>query len=472
MNNITKLLTVGLCSIMAVGCDASYLDKYPEMQNTTDNFFQNEEQLDLAVIGAYSILQWDGLYNRSMYVIGENPSDNAHDEVPANDSGYSGQLDDFDATSSNDILCDVWKDGYIGIQQCNMVLNRIEGIDIDQSKSSRLTGEMKFLRGLMYFNLVRVFGDVPLVTKETTDPNEYFGQGRTAKSEVYAQIISDLSDAASLLPVDASELGRATKGAAQGILGSVYMAMGNYADAKTQFEAVKSLNKYSLLANIEDVFNPALEGNAEVIFDVQFASGLNGNNEGSDLLRYCTPSGYQAGSKGHCIPTTAVMNLFDESDARKLVYFKEVEGSTHYASGKLAISSTVPEDCPSNYIVLRYADLLLMLAECEVQVGTTANANGYLNEVKSRANVPTVSISDKTTLEEEIALERRKELANEGHRWFDLIRTGKAIEVMNAYFAATPGYAGLTISSKNLVQPIPQSQVDTDPSIKQNEGYI
>ncbi len=472
MNNIAKIVTIGLFSVAVVGCSESYLDKSPEMQNTTNNFFENEEQVNLGVTAAYSILQWNGLYNRSMYVIGENPSDNAYDEVPANDGGNSGQMDEFNATGSNSILCDTWKHSYVGIQQCNMVLNRVEAVDMDATKKDVIVGEMKFLRALMYFNLVRIFGDVPLVTKETTDPNEYFGQGRTAKNEVYAQIIKDLTEAAAALPKDAASLGHATKGAALGILGSVHITLGDYAAAKSSLEEVKRLQKYSILPNVADVFSVENEGNSEILFDVQFASGLNGNSEGSDLLRYSTPSGYVAGSKGHCVPTPALVALFDDSDARKSVFFKDVEGSSFMASGKLALSPTEPDDCPSNYIVLRYADVVLMLAECEAQVGSIDLANGYLNDIKTRANVPTVSISDKADLLDEIALERRKELANEGHRWFDLIRTGKAVEVMNAYFAATPGYAGMSVKSFNLLQPIPQSQIDTDPAIKQNEGYI
>lgn len=330
-------------------------------------------------------------------------------------------------------------------------------------------GEMKFLRALMYFNLVRIFGDVPLVIKETVNANDYFGQGRTAKNEVYQQIVSDLKEAIELLPLTASRQGHATKGAAEGILGKVYLTMGKYSEAKEELLKVVNSGQYELLNDPNDIFAIENEGNREIIFDVQYQSDLNGNSEGSNAFMMFSPSGSVSGAKGHNLPTREVYNLFADNDKRKTAYFRMTE--VHVATNKLKQTSNVVDDSGSNVVVLRYADVLLMLAECYAQTGETEAALNCLNAVKTRAGIDAVQISNSNALLDEIALERRKELVCEGHRWFDLIRTGKAIEVMKAHFANTAGYNGVDLTENSLVQPIPLSQIDTDPSIKQNEGY-
>ena len=451
-------------------CSESLLDVNPQMQNTSNNFYQSEEQLDLGVTGAYSTLQLSGQYEISNLLLGELPSDNTWDEVPANDGGNCGQLDEFNMTSGNTITENSWRDNYIGIQQCNVVLNRIGGLaDISETKKNTAIGEMKFLRGLMYFNLVRIFGDVPLVTKETENVNSYFGQGRTASTEVYKQIVSDLTEAASLLPEVASQKGRATKWAALGILGKVQLTLHDYAEARTCLQQVVSSGKYSLLSNPADIFSPTNKNNKEIIFDVQFASGMNGNTEGSDAYRYFSPSGSVKGGKGHSLPTKEVYNLFSDKDLRKKAYFTLSTGNM--ATGKMVQTSDVIEDGGNNVVVLRYADVLLMLAECYANEGDLTSACKYLNFIKQRAGIEEFTSVSNDAVLEEIATERRKELVNEGHRWFDLIRTDKAVEVMNAYFQSTVGYNGVTVTEDNLVQPIPQSQIDTDSSIKQNNNY-
>lgn len=451
-------------------CSESLLDVNPQMQNTSNNFYQSEEQLDLGVTGAYSTLQLSGQYEISNLLLGELPSDNTWDEVPANDGGNCGQLDEFNMTSGNTITENSWRDNYIGIQQCNVVLNRIgELSDISETKKNTAIGEMKFLRGLMYFNLVRIFGDVPLVTKETENVNSYFGQGRTASTEVYKQIVSDLTEAASLLPEVASQKGRATKWAALGILGKVQLTLHDYAEARTCLQQVVSSGKYSLLSNPADIFSPTNKNNKEIIFDVQFASGMNGNTEGSDAYRYFSPSGSVKGGKGHSLPTKEVYNLFSDKDLRKKAYF--ILSTGNMATGKMVQTSDVIEDGGNNVVVLRYADVLLMLAECYANEGDLTSACKYLNFIKQRAGIEEFTSVSNDAVLEEIATERRKELVNEGHRWFDLIRTDKAVEVMNAYFQSTVGYNGVTVTEDNLVQPIPQSQIDTDSSIKQNNNY-
>lgn len=246
--------------------------------------------------------------------------------------------------------------------------------------------------------------------------------------------------------------------------------MGNYSEAKIELLKVVNSGQYALLDDPNDIFDTENEGNREIIFDVQYQSGLNGNSEGSNAFMMFSPSGSVSGAKGHNLPTREVYNLFADNDKRKTAYFRLTE--VHVATNKLKQTSNVVKDSSSNVVVLRYADVLLMLAECYAQTGDIEAALTCLNDVKSRAGIDEVEISDSNALLDEIALERRKELVCEGHRWFDLIRTGKAIEVMKAHFANTTGYNGVSLNENNLVQPVPLSQIDTDSSIKQNKGYI
>lgn len=463
-------IILGITAILFSGCSGNLLDLTPEMQNVLNNYYKDAEQLRKGVNSAYGTLQAEGQYEIANLVLGELPSDNTWDEVPANDNGNFGQLDLFSMTSANTIIDKAWSHHYKGIQQCNVILNRVGGIsDMPEAEKTEIKGEMCFLRALMYFNLVRIFGDVQLVITETTNPNDFFGQVRTSKDEVYKQIVKDLTDAYAVLPEKAAERGRATKGAAAALLGKVYLTLKDYDNSLKYLQEVEKLG-YDLLKEPADLFDVNNKGNKEVIFDVQFESGVNGNSEGSRAFQKFSPSGTVSGALGHNLPTKEVYSLFADKDKRKSAYFIVTKNGV-IGTGKLKQTSATVADGGSNIIVLRYADVLLMIAECYAEKNNMPKANEYLNLIKERADIDEISITDATLIKEEIALERRKELINEGHRWFDLVRTGKAVSVMNAYFVRTPGYNGITISELNYVQPIPQGQIDTDSATKQNEGY-
>jgi len=363
-------------------------------------------------------------------------------------------------------LSDNWKTSYQGIQGANIVLNRVDAINFTSAtvKQSR-KGEMHFIRALIYFNLVRTFGDVPLVTKETTNPNEFFGQGRTPKDQVYTQIIDDLNNAVQELPASTATQGKAIKTAAQALLGKVYLTQGKFAESRTALTSVVSSGVHQLQANPADIFSLTNENNNEIIFAVQFASGINGNNEGSGAYQQFMPSGTVSGAKGHNLPTKPMYQLYSTADKRRTAYVGLSPAGVPFTN-KLKASATTPADGGSNMVVLRYADVLLMLSEAENELGNAEAARNYLNLVRRRAGLEDATQQLQTDLRAAIALERRLELIGEGHRWFDLLRTGTAVTVMNTSFAEQ----GITtrITAQNLLQPIPQDQIDTDPSIKQN----
>ncbi|MBW3521153.1 RagB/SusD family nutrient uptake outer membrane protein [Chryseobacterium sp. NKUCC03_KSP] len=466
-----KKLIITLFSLsFLVSCSSDLLDVNPEAQKVSSQFYTNSAEIEQGITSVYGSLQYTGQYQLGMPALGELPSDNTYDEVPANDAFTYGELDFFTIQPNNTLIASTWKDNYIGIQQANIILTRIDKIPdmTDALKSTRM-GEMKFLRALMYFNLVRTFGDVPLVLKETTNVNDYFGQPRTPVAEVYAAIETDLKDAIDLLPNTTTQKGRVTKGAALGILGKVLLTEKKYAESLTYLSQIEGLG-YQLLTDVSKIFDVANENNAEIIFDVQFASGLNGNSEGSSAFQMFSPSGSVSGAKGHNLPTKEVYNLYSTGDTRRSAYIGLTSSGIPF-SKKLVKTSNTIADGGSNFVVLRLADIFLMMAECFAEQNNTVNANLYLNKIKTRAGIATVNLPTKDLLLNEIDRERRLEFVGEGHRWFDLIRTGKAISVMTTHFTNNQGYSTAQIKAHHLLMPVPQGQINTDPALKQNPGY-
>jgi len=463
------IITIFSLSVIA-SCSSDLLDVNPEAQKVSSQFYTNSAEIEQGITSVYGSLQYTGQYQLGMPALGELPSDNTYDEVPANDAFTYGELDFFTIQPNNSLIASTWKDNYIGIQQANIILSRIDKISdmTDALKSSR-KGEMKFLRALMYFNLVRTFGDVPLVLKETTNVNDYFGQPRTPVSEVYTAIETDLKEAITLLPTSTIQKGRVTKGAALGILGKVLLTQKKYAESLTYLNQIEGLG-YQLLTDVSKIFDVANENNAEIIFDVQFASGLNGNSEGSTAFQMFSPSGSVSGAKGHNLPTKEVYNLYSAGDTRRSAYIGLTANGIPF-SKKLVKTSNTIADGGSNFVVLRLADVYLMMAECFAEQNDFSNSNFYLNKIKTRAGISTVSLSTKDLLLNEIDRERRLEFVGEGHRWFDLVRTGKAISVMTTYFNNNPGYSTAQIKEHHLLMPVPQGQINTDPALKQNPGY-
>ena len=458
-----------LFTVLLLGSCTEQLNQIPLTNKELSIFLRTEIEVEEYVNATYAALQANGLYGLYLPAMGEIPSDNSFDEVPANDGAIYGDLDEFKTIPANGMLDDNWRVSYVAIQRCNVVLDRIEqaNFKVAVTKNARI-GEMKFIRALLYFNLVRFYGDVPLVVKETTDPNVFFGQGRTAANEVYAQVIKDLTEAAAALPVTNTQAGRVVKTAAQALLGKVYLTQKDYAKAKTELGAVISSNAHLLLPNATDVFALTNENNKEIIFAVQFGSGINSNTEGSIMYQQFAPSNTVSGAKGHNLPTKELYAKYAATDARRGAYVDLAPSGAPF-NNKLKRPTTVITDGGSDIVVLRYADVLLMQAETENELGNTAAAQTLLNQVRTRAKLPNTTATTQAQLRAAIDLERRLELAGEGHRWLDLLRTGQAISVMNDWFKAQN--IPITVTTKHLLFPIPQKQIDTDPAIKQNTGY-
>ncbi len=468
-NKYTFLIVVVFLGLFS--CEDE-LDIVPITEKASNNFYSNEQELESAIAGVYAQLQNGGLYGLDLIGVGEISGEDSFEEIAANDGGRFGQLDDFSTNAGNDLVGDIWRESYKGIQRANTVLNRITDIEYaDTSLKTNRIGEMKFIRALLYFNLVRLYGDVPLVTTETESPFDFFGQGRTPMAQVYTQIETDLNDAIQDLPVS-KELGKPARGAAQALLGDVQLTQDNFVSALTNFEAVVNSSEYALVATTSEIFGVANEGNSEILFEVQFASGFNvdGKLEGSPAGSQFRPSGTTANAKGHNLPTQDFIDSYDAGDTRLTDYVAvDLGANPFYFSTKYEVSTTGADDGGSDHLIIRYTDVILKYAEALNENNQTGEAILQLNTIRARAGLGATTATTQAEVRDAIRQERRFEFIGEGHRWFDLKRYGTAVSVMNAFFSSTG--ANVTIDDNKLILPIPQSQLDTDSSITQNPGY-
>lgn len=490
MKNKNKIFLLAF-SLSLFSCN-DFLELNPKTELSVGDYYKTGEQLTTAVNGAYSSLQESNLYG-NWYVFAEIPSDNTRNQL----SGSVTDQDEFDKfyiRTTNPYLANFWNTSYNAINRINTILESIDGVSMDDSLRERYKLEAKFIRGLMYFNLVRVYGDVSLVLKKISI-SESYDILREPKENVYNQIITDLKDAAGLPASYASDsdIGRATSGAAKALLGKVYLTLNNYSEAEKILAEVINSGTYSLLENTAgslnidgyaNVFDADNHNNKESVFEVQYKKG--GYGEGSNFANNFAPENsgtnvISVGSPGgNNIPEMDIYNAYQEGDLRRdfsmsLGYHDSRSGGTWVESRYICKYFDVPYqngDVNNNFPVIRFADVVLMYAEALNQNGKTAEACNYLNKVRRRGfGYQTTEISpvdvhttDKDVFFLAVEAERRVELAFEGHRWFDLIRTGRAVEVMTA--------KGFKLNSTNILVPIPQKQIDVNPKLQQNDYQI
>ena len=490
-----KTIFIALLVLVLSGCSESFLDLQPNTQVSTDNFYQSASDFRTAVNAAYGALQSNGLYGSVYIHFTEVPADNAGVQNPNGAGGIAQfEFDQFVVTPTNPSLLSLYSDSYAAIQRCNIVLSRIDKASLPDAQKNQFTGEMKFIRGLMFFNLVRFFGDVPLVLNEINAAEEGYVFSRAPAAEVYKQLIADLTEAEAKLPVSytGADVGRATSGAAKALLGKVYLTQRNFPQAVAKLKEVIDLTGtggrvYDLAPRYADNFDPAKSNNAghkESIFEIQYKTG--GIGEGSGFTSGSAPpngpltlTGIGNGNGQFVWPTVQAFNAFPRTDPRRAAnvdslvingqlqryvkkYLQPVYGSIPFNAG----------DSDMNFPVLRFADVLLMYAEALNETGNGPSAAAYeaINRVRRRAHGITTPAFDipaglgKEAFALAVENERRIELAFEGHRWPDLVRTGRAIPVMTAQ--------GFTVKPHQLLFPIPQAEIDINPSkMTQNPGY-
>lgn len=485
-----NLIAIALLGFSFSSC-SDFLEQNPQTDLSENDFYKTADDILSAVNGAYSSLQEGDIYG-NWYVFGEIPSDNTRNQLSGSVTTQN-EFDQFYIDTQNSMIANFWKAAYKVINRTNTILGRIDGIEINTELANRYKLECKFIRALMYFDLVRVYGDVPLVLKEISI-SESYDILREPKENVYNQIIADLKEAQDL-PVSYStaEDGRATQGAAKALLANVYMTLHKYAEAETILAEIINSGRYSLLENTpgslnidgyKNVFSPVNHNSKEGIFEIQFLKG--GYGEGSNYANNFAPenSGTNVvavgGTGGNNIPEMDIYNAYEEGDLRRdfsmsLGYYDNRKNNEWVESRYVCKFMDVPyqnNDASNNYPVIRYADVILMYAEALNQNGKTAEACKYLNMTRRRGfgyqTTETSPVDLQTTDKAQFALmveqERRVELAFENHRWFDLIRTGRAVEVMRS--------KGFSLNETNLICPIPQKQIDVNPKLTQNDYRI
>lgn len=399
--------------------------------------------VELALTGAYRSFQTTALYNQEVTVTPEMYADNLD---------FTGTFQTHQEVNQRDIrpdnvgIRDMWANSYAGINRANNVLDAIPHVgDLSGAQATRFRGEALFIRGLHYFNLVRYFGGVPLVLEPSrgVDAAEV---ARASEAQVYGRIEEDLEEAVDLLPAGRVH-GRATAMAARALLAKVYLEQGKWADARDMATALIESPLFSLPDDYRSVFET--KNSAESIFELQYS--INNSN----ALAYWYFPQELGGRRGHA-PTTSLYNAFPEGDARRDAQIGFLGDGTIYGYKFHRIATN-----DDNVIVLRLAEMYLVRAEANARLGADAAVvRADVDVVRDRAGLgplPT-SVAGEEDLISAILLERRLELAMEGHRFFDLRRTGRAMNVLG-------------IPQERLLFPIPQAELDVNRLLDPNPGY-
>ncbi|UOQ75377.1 RagB/SusD family nutrient uptake outer membrane protein [Hymenobacter sp. 5516J-16] len=503
------LLSLGLFT----SCTEKFLEEAPADQVTDANFYKTQQDAIQAVTAAYSELTKEGQYNQALWAFDMMADISVSGGDDGNDAVEYKQLEAFSIPSTNAVANRLWGGCFIGIQRANLVLQKVPDIPgMDPDIQKRCLGEAQFLRAKYYFDLVRVYGDVPLFTAPPSGP-EAVNIPRTPAADVYKQIEKDLTDAIGNLQPSYSgaDLGRATKWAATGLLAKVYITQGKKAEAAQRaLEVIKGSNK-TLWADYADNFKVANENrnDKESLFEVQYVNGRNEydrNNVGSAMNEFFGPRGENqtpGSGYGFNVPEPDFVNGYEAGDTRRAATVwspgdlypdgskktaRQTGSPFGYSCKKWFVGkvNTNIWDSPLNVPVLRLAEMYLILAEA---VGPTAGPDGGLeaiNKVRRRAfgldvNTPSPARDLTATTPDftgAVLRERKYELAFEFDRWFDLKRYHGTqyglIPVMTAQAAylRTLGITQRGIpTERNLVLPIPQSELDANPGLTQNPGY-
>ncbi len=490
--NMRALKLFGIIVLFAMfsSCE-DFLDLKPISSTTVATFYNSPEDFDQAVIGTYAELA--DVYTFAYYLLfADLRADNTSMMVPGGGGDSDKKdIDLFNLDPTNSEILKIWREGYQVIQRANGVLTNIDAIDFDSNLKSQYTGESLALRALTYFDLVRIYGGVPLVTTADADIAESYNTPRASVAEVYSQIVTDLTSAIPMLPVSYSsgESGRITKGAAQTLLGQVYLTQKNFSDAATQFGLVIGSGTYGLLDTYEENFAVGMQGNMESVWQILFKSGAG--SMGSSYPNWHAPQNSAGilvpagGSYGFNQVTTDMYDTYEAGDLRRDVSiglgFTDNDGlwvPSKYIKLYVDIDpGKGSNDSDADWNVFRYSHVLLMAAEAiNENGGPTAQSYEYINAVRTRAGLADLSGLNQGSFRDAVYHEQRVEVAFEGHRWFDLVRTGRAISVMNSKVGGDPDSTvgpGEPISDFQLLYPIPESVVATSAAgvITQNPGY-
>lgn len=459
MKNIYKLLGLFILVSSTYSCGKDDLNLAPLSQIGDNAFYQNDEEIEGAVIAIY-----DGLQEVPMreFALTEMRSDNAKSKSR---EGDWAQFESFSVKSTNVAIVNYWRANYNVIFRANVVLKNIEVVQ-DGTKKNQYAAEARFVRALSHFNLVRAYGDVPLLDKVVTPTDSDYATylAKNPAADVLSFIQTDLEFAAANLPSKASaSFGRATMAAAQGLLAKVYLTQGNYTAAQPLLAQLVANNQYALQAAYSDVFYS--EKNNEILFAIPYTN--DDVNESQDFSFEMTQGGQVSGLN---FVTDDLAGAIDPADIeRKPILINPLDPK---ANAKFLTTSGNARLCGNDWIVLRLADVLLLHAEAimagQSETASVAAIKSY-NLVRARVGLSTLPENGTAKLTKQMLMdERRIELAFENHRLYDLIRFGEAQNVLSTYATNT----AVSFSPTDLLLPIPQAEINVSGgALLQNPGY-
>ncbi len=474
-----KIITFFFVLFWASSCDV--LDQVPQSSFTPDNFYKNTDDAKAAVNAVYDALISPDLYSQVMWIIQDQATDDSEWGGGRSTSNQAkNDLDKYTFTPATSTFQSVWSTTFRAINRANAVVERVPLISMEAALQARLVAEAKFMRGFYYFTLVRLFGDVPLMLTETTSLNN-LQVSRASAEQVYAQVIKDFSEAEAVLPATytGADKGRATKGAATAFLAKVYLTRQDWAKAAQKAKEVMDSGVYDLWANYSEVFLIANKNGKEAVFEIQALGG--GFNEGSWMQGYMRPNFDRVNNVGGFGDDPVTKNLYETysaADKRRNINIRLYSATSTpaapasvdfpgYVYKYLDPSATANAEGSNNFPIIRYADVLLMYAEALNEQGAgNAEAFKAVNRIRLRAGLEELPTSlSQAGFRDAILLERRLELAFEGHRWYDLVRTKKLVSAMKAQNPT------IAVAEKNLLFPIPQTERDVNTSLTQNPGF-
>jgi starch-binding outer membrane protein, SusD/RagB family len=492
---ILSLAASVVCLILTTTGCSDFLNKVPQGNLTQNDFPTTSDEALLAVNASYDELR-DWYFSSGGYPILDIMSDDARKgSNPGDQASTVGPYDYFGITPTQDGLDRWWAALYEGIKRCNVVIEKVPLISMDETLRSRYIAEAQFLRAWFYFDLVRAWGGVPLVT--TTEPP--LKLTRSTKEDVYNLVVSDLQAAIPNLPdrssLAAVDFGRATSGAAEGLLAKVYLFENDFQDAEKYAQMVINSGEYALDPSFSHTFSVDGEYNSESLLEVGALPQDDANAGGNQFANTQGVRGNPNRGWGFNRPSLDLMATYEPGDPRKdatIIYLGEVlDGVTIIGDGGTPDTTydsnhnIIEIECYNQKVwtpgintatqqgyhrrLLRYADVLLIASEAANENGDPTTALQYLNMVRARARggnnsiLPDITVTDQSSLRDIIIHERRVEMALEADRFWTLVRTGQAVQVL--------GPLGFT-ANKNELLPIPQSEIDLGQgAINQNSGY-
>ena len=486
----TLLSALAAVLLGLTSCGEEFLDREPIDQITVDNFYRTASDLELGILSVYAGLQHQQYFGEGWRI----------DETPSDDSrqNFGSAVDNFSVNAGSGEVYSYWQGRYRVVTLANVIIDKAPGAEVSQDIIDRTVAEARFLRAVAYYDLVRIFGDVPLILEPPSLDIDLL-YPRSPVADVYAQIKDDLTYAAGVLAVSRDN-GRATQGSALGYLASVHLTLREYEAARDRALEVINSGAYALMPDYGDLWvRGTADNNQESLFEVQYAGceswgtgnmrqaffapwnqGLTGNTDGWGSLLPTDPEVDQ--------PNTTARDIWEEGDTRRYWSMMEPEnfyptlkadegGYMYPRNGAGGASANIKKyvigsgtdvcfmSTGQNGSLMRYSEVILIYAEAlvELQGGLSVNplALELVNGLRTRAQVPELEFLDRDNVD----LERRREFMFESKRWFDILRKGEeaALELIRLH--------GRTLDETKLLFPIPAAELEINPNLTQNPGY-